>query len=100
MEEMPEVPQQYKGEQPLTEVNITKENVRKKLTGLKPSAAPGPDKVWARVLHNLADVLAEPLVYVYNKLLEEGAVPDIWRNASVCPVFKKGSKETKKTTGP
>ena len=88
----PQVQQQYKGKQPLTDVNITEEKVRKKLSGLKPSAAPGPDKVWARVLHSLADVLAEPLAYVYNKLLEEEAVPDIWKIASVCPVFKKGSK--------
>ena len=92
MEEMPKVPHQYEGEQPLTDVNITKENFRKKMSGLKPSAAPGPDKVWARVLHSLADVLAEPLAYVYNKLMEDGAVPDIWKIASVCPVFKKGSK--------
>ena len=96
MEEMPKVSQQYKGEQPLTDVNITKENFRKKLSGLKPSAAPGPDKVWARVLHSLADVLAEPLaymcttIYLYNKLMEDGAVSDIWKIASVCPVFKKG----------
>ena len=45
MEDMPEVTQQYRGEQPLTDVTITPDKVRKKLTGLKPSAAPGPDKV-------------------------------------------------------
>ena len=92
MEEMPEVAEQYKGDQPLTDVVITADKVRNKLAGLKPSAAPGPDKVWAKVLHSLADVLAEPLAYVYTKLLEEGAVPDIWKVATVCPVFKKGSK--------
>ena len=92
MEDMPEVPQQYTGEMPLTDVTISSEKVRKKLAGLKPSAAPGPDKVWARVLYSLADVLAEPLSFVYRKLLDEGAVPNIWKVASVCPVFKKGSK--------
>ena len=59
---------------------------------LQPSAAPGPDKVWAKVLHSLADVLDEPLSIVYSKLFDEGCVPTIWRTANVCPVFKKGSK--------
>ena len=52
MEDMPEVSQQYTGEMPLTDVTISAEKVRKKLAKLKPSAAPGPDKVWARVLHS------------------------------------------------
>ena len=92
LEEMPEIGQQYSGDDPLIDVIITEEKVRKKLAGLKPSSAPGPDKVWAKVLHSLADVLAHPLSIVYSKLLNEGAVPDIWKTANVCPVFKKGSK--------
>ena len=68
MEDMPEVSQQYTGEMPLTDVTISAEKVRKNLAKLKPSAAPGPDKVWARVLHSLADLLAEPLAYMYRKL--------------------------------
>ena len=40
----------------------------------------------------MEDVLAEPLAYVYSKLLDEGAVPVVWKTANVCPVFKKGSK--------
>ena len=92
LEDMPQVQQQYSGDDPLVDVIITQDKVRKKLSRLKPSSAPGPDKVWAKVLHSLSDVLAEPLAVVYSKLLQEGAVPDIWKTANVCPVFKKGSK--------
>ena len=92
LEEIPVVSQQYKGDEPLEDVPITKEKVRKKLADLKPSSAPGPDKVWARILQKLADELAEPLSFIFTKLLEEGDVPDIWKTASVCPVFKKGGK--------
>ena len=92
MNNIPEAEQQYCGEDPLTNVTFTRDKVKEKLSRLKPSAAPGPDKVWAKVLHNLADVLDEPLSHVYSKLLEEGCVPNIWRTANVCPVFKKGSK--------
>ena len=92
MQNFPEIGQQYQGDEPLINVTFTSEKVREKLTKLKPSAAPGPDKIWAKVLHSLADVLAEPLAHVYKKLLEEGCVPTIWKTANVCPVFKKGSK--------
>ena len=40
----------------------------------------------------MADILAGPLAIIYNRLLEEGMVPNIWRMANVCPIFKKGSK--------
>ena len=92
MANFPEPDLQYHGEDPLTNVTFTSEKVKEKLSRLKPSAAPGPDRVWAKVLHSLADALAEPLSHVYTKLLEEGWVPTIWRTANVCPVFKKGSK--------
>ena len=92
IEEIPAAEQQYVGDDPLLDVTITEEKVRKKLAALKPSSAPGPDKVWAKVLHSLSDVLAEPLSIVFSRLLQDGAVPDIWKTANVCPVFKKGSK--------
>ena len=92
LDEMPDVEKQYAGNDPLVDVTISRENVRKKLAALKPSSAPGPDKVWARVLHSLADFLDEPLSIVYSRLLQEGAVPEVWKTANVCPVFKKGSK--------
>ena len=68
MANFPEPELQYHGEDPLTNVTFTSEKVKEKLSKLKPSAAPGPDKVWAKVLHSLADVLAEPLAHVFSKL--------------------------------
>ena len=66
--------------------------MKKKLQNLKPTAAPGPDKIWARVLHDLSDVLAEPLAMVFMGCLEEGTVPPDWKLANVTPIFKSGSK--------
>ena len=43
--DMPEPEQLYRGDEPLTEADFKEEDVRKKLTNLKPSAAPGPDGV-------------------------------------------------------
>ena len=76
----------------LEDVSFTREKVKKKLSALKPTAAPGPDGVWTRILHQLADTLSSPLAIIFSKLFNEGMVPDIWRRAHVCPIYKKGTK--------
>ena len=76
----------------LSTVNITQDGVRKKLQKLKPTSAPGPDRVWSKVLHDLADQLSSPLATIYSRLLQEESVPEIWLKSMVCPIFKKGSK--------
>ena len=89
---LPEPEHLFGGDMPLTEVEFRKEDVEKKLRNIKATGAPGPDKVWSKVLHDMADLLAGPLTIIYNRLMQEGDVPGIWRWANVCPVFKKGAK--------
>ena len=48
---------------------ITTGKVKKKLHNLKPNSDPGPDRILARVLHDLSEVLAEPLDIVYTSCL-------------------------------
>ena len=52
---MKEPEQLYKGDKLLDEVDFTADKFEKKLSGLKPSAAPGPDGVWTKILHHLPD---------------------------------------------
>ena len=89
---MPSVEKLFQGVDSLSTASFSKENVTAKLKRLKPTSAPGPDKVWTRILHDLAEELAEPLAVIYTRLLEEQAVPDVWLKSLVCPIFKKGSK--------
>ena len=89
---MPKVEKLFQGVDSLSTASFSKENVTAKLKRLKPTSAPGPDKVWTRILHDLAEELAEPLAVIYTRLLEEQAVPDVWLKSLVCPIFKKGSK--------
>ena len=77
LDAMPEPEQLYTGAEPLTEAEFKEEDVKKKLTNLKASAAPGPDGVWTRILHKLADVLAQPLSFIFTKLCADGCVPGI-----------------------
>ena len=89
---MPEPETLYTGDDPLTDVRFEVGEVEKKLKNIKASGAPGPDRLWSKVLHDMADVLAGPLAIIYNRLMEEGRVPVVWRMANVCPIFKKGAK--------
>ena len=87
---IPEAEQRYCGTEPLDFVLITAEKVQKKLEKLKHNSAPGPDKLWPRILQKLASVISLPLAIIYSKCLYEEAVPLDWKAANVTPIFKKG----------
>ena len=52
----------------------------------------GPDNLSPCVLKELADVLAEPIAFIYKKSLEQEQVPNDWLNARVVPTYKKGQR--------
>ena len=82
----------YHGNNPLNRVEFSEELVKEKLVKLKLYSAPGPDGLWPRVIHNLADVLSIPLAIIYRKCLEEKTVPKDWKLANITPIFKKNNK--------
>ena len=50
-------------------IDFTAGKVQKKLINLKPNSAQGPDRIWARVLNELSEELAQPLAMVFNSCL-------------------------------
>ncbi len=44
------------------------------------------------ILKNCSVELSVALEIIFNKSLNEGEIPDEWREANVTPLFKKGSK--------
>ena len=71
---------------------IDQNGVHKQLKSLNPHKAAGPDGISPRVLQELADVLAAPLTTLFQTSLDKATVPNDWKKASVCPIFKKGEK--------
>uniref|UniRef100_K7F0D3 Reverse transcriptase domain-containing protein n=1 Tax=Pelodiscus sinensis TaxID=13735 RepID=K7F0D3_PELSI len=74
------------GGQPL----VGKEQIRNYLEKLNVHKSMGPDLMHPRVLRELANVIAEPLAIIFEKLWRSGEIPDDWKKANGVPIFKKG----------
>lgn len=46
------------------------------------------------LLHDFAGVIAKPLCAIFNSSLREGFVPQMWKNADVCPIPKTNPPKT------
>ena len=75
-----------------TEINVSVEEVEKKLRQLNPNKAQGPDKIPSQILRELSHELAEPYAILYNKSLKMGQIPRDWKEAEVTAIFKKGTR--------
>ncbi len=76
----------------LKEIIFTPDLVVKKLQNLNSSKTPGLDGFHPRVLKEAASELAVPLSIIFQKSFDEASLPQIWKDASVTPIFKKGKK--------
>ena len=74
---------------PLT---LSTNGILKLLKDLNPHKAAGPDHIKPLVLKELRDVLAPVIHIILQTSMDTGRVPSDWKNANVCPIFKKGDK--------
>ena len=77
---------------PITDIEITSQAVEKKLLALNPTSAPGPDEVHSRILRELGHSLAHPLTLLYQRSMDTGMLPEVWKLGKVVPIYKKGDK--------
>ena len=92
--EDPNLPECISSEFPekLTDVKFPVDSIARKIDKLKTTGAFGPDRIGPRVLQEASDILCAPLSIVFMRSLEEGVVPDDWKRANICPIFKSGSR--------
>ena len=77
---------------PMPDINVCENGVLKLLKNLKPHKATGPDELPARVLKECAQEIAPAIASFFQQSLDEGRVPDDWKQQRVHPIFKKGSR--------
>ena len=63
--------------------------ISKLLGGLDNNKAPGPDGIHPRILRQLNLAIAPTLQVIFEKTYREGVVPEDWRRANICPIYKK-----------
>lgn len=92
--DLPEPVKIFKGPESnmLTRVEFTVTDVSKKLMKLRTDKSGGPDELKPRLLFNVYEEISQPLCYIFNKSMEEGIVPEDWKRANVCPIYKKGNR--------
>jgi len=79
---------------------LTQEDILNRLAKLKIDKSPGPDQLHPRILYETRDVIAYPLLLIYNKSLETGKLPGDWKLAEVTAIYKKGPKHDRSNYRP
>lgn len=77
----------------LCNVKVSKEEVRNSLKALDVNKGVGADNIHAYFLRQTADVIDEPICYMFNKCLHDGVFPSIWKTARIVPVYKGGDRK-------
>ena len=60
--------------------------------GVNVSKSCGPDNITGILLKTFADCIASSLTDIFNYSLTTGCLPDIWKEANISTVYKKGSR--------
>ena len=84
----------------LTELLINETLVGEKLGKMNTSKSQGPDELNPKLLSELQNELCKPLTCLFNMSIQTGVVPQDWRDASVAPLHKKGSKNNSENYRP
>ena len=71
---------------------ITENTVAKLLRILKVDKSPGPDQMQPKYLSLIAPTIAKPLAKIFQKSIEDRALPRAWKRARVSAIYKKGKK--------
>ena len=71
---------------------VSTEGVQKLLDGLNIHKASGPDGIPSRLLKELSKELAPVLALFFQASIDQGVLPEEWKEANVVPIFKKGER--------
>ncbi|XP_071153721.1 uncharacterized protein [Mytilus edulis] len=71
---------------------VTTKGVEKILKNINASKAMSPDGIHPRVLKELAPNISEVMAHFFQQCINRGTIPDEWKIANICPLFKKNDR--------
>ena len=85
----------------INDIIITEEEVFKQLKLLNINKSSGSDGIPNKILKMIAIFVKEPLTKLFNKSLNNGKYPSVWKHAKITPIFKnKGTPSDIKSYRP
>ena len=82
----------------MLDITVTFKGIEKLLSNLNPHKAEGPHQIKPIIPNSLWTPLSPILKHLFQKSLDSGTLPPIWKDATVGPVTKNAL--TLPTTGP
>ena len=77
---------------------LSYEELTKALSNLKLMKSPGPDAITNEMIVNLGQPALHKLLDIFTKTWQEGTLSQIWREATMIPIHKKGKGKTEATS--
>ena len=84
-DDVPDVPELLTS---INQINLSVEE-QNTLTELSTTKATGPDQVRNIIFRNSSGIISEPFNFLFNRSLDEGMFPTVWKTAHVTPIHKK-----------
>ena len=83
-----------------TEMNspFQMEELQAGISTLLLNKAPGPDQITNEMLINMGPQVKKKMLQLMNDSWRSGTVPEIWREATILPIHKKGKDKEKPTS--
>lgn len=87
----------FTGHEGELEINqpFTLRELQEAMLSLKKKKAPGVDQITNEMLLHLGPKAKKKLLQMYNESWKSGIVPQIWKEATMVPVHKKGKEKSK-----
>ena len=70
--------------------SIDRDELLKLIDNLNNNKSPGPDNFGPTLVKEMAGLIIEPLLFIYNLSFNTDVVPDKLKIAKVIPIYKKG----------
>jgi hypothetical protein len=76
------------------ELRFTTEDILDAISKTSLGKAAGADELFSEFWHYGKDIIAPHLTNLFNKILVSGEIPEVWKRALICPIYKKGDPAT------